>query len=142
MTVNNKFMMNVSAKSANESFARACISAFAAQLDPTLEEVNDIKTAVSEAVTNCIVHAYREKIGKIYITGELLEGNIIRIKIRDTGCGIENVEKAMEPLYTTRADQDRSGMGFTFMEAFMDEVKVTSQVGKGTCVHMSKKIGN
>ena len=142
MTVNNKFMMNVSAKSANESFARACISAFAAQLDPTLEEVSDIKTAVSEAVTNCIVHAYREKIGKIYITGELLEGNIIRIKIRDTGCGIENVEKAMEPLYTTRADQDRSGMGFTFMEAFMDEVKVTSQVGKGTCVHMSKKIGN
>ena len=110
MTVNNKFMMNVSAKSANESFARACISAFAAQLDPTLEEINDIKTAVSEAVTNCIVHAYREKIGKIYITGELLEGNIIRIKIRDTGCGIENVEKAMEPRYTTGGGE-RAGAG-------------------------------
>ena len=141
MTVNNKFMMNVSAKSANESFARACISAFAAQLDPTLEEVNDIKTAVSEAVTNCIVHAYREKIGKIYITGELLEGNIIRIKIRDTGCGIENVEKAMEPMFTTKPEDDRSGMGFSFMEAFMDTVEVESKVGEGTSVKMTKTIG-
>ena len=140
MTVNNKFMMNVSAKSANESFARACISAFAAQLDPTLEEVSDIKTAVSEAVTNCIVHAYREKIGKIYITGELLEGNIIRIKIRDTGCGIENVEKAMEPMFTTKPEDDRSGMGFSFMEAFMDTVKVRSKVGNGTTIVMQKKI--
>ena len=142
MTVNNKFMMNVSAKSANESFARACISAFAAQLDPTLEEVNDIKTAVSEAVTNCIVHAYREKIGKIYITGELLEGNIIRIKIRDTGCGIENVEKAMEPMFTTKPEDDRSGMGFSFMEAFMDRLEVVSEPGKGTSVHMVRRLGN
>ena len=130
MTVNNKFMMNVSAKSANESFARACISAFAAQLDPTLEEVN---------VTNCIVHAYREKIGKIYITGELLEGNIIRIKIRDTGCGIENVEKAMEPLYTT-VGGERAGLGFAVMQSFMDSVKVRSKVGKGTTIVMQKKI--
>ena len=107
MEVNNKFTMNMLAKSANEGFARACISAFAAQLDPTLEEVNDIKTAVSEAVTNCIVHAYKEKIGKIYITGELCDKNTIRIKIRDTGCGIENVEKAMEPLYTTVAASGR-----------------------------------
>lgn len=139
MTVNNKFMMNVSAKSANESFARACISAFAAQLDPTLEEVNDIKTAVSEAVTNCIVHAYREKIGKIYITGELFEGNIIRIKIRDTGCGIENVEKAMEPLYTT-VGGERAGLGFAVMQSFMDSVKVRSKVGNGTTIVMQKKI--
>ena len=125
--------------SANESFARACISAFAAQLDPTLEEVNDIKTAVSEAVTNCIVHAYREKIGKIYITGELLEGNIIRIKIRDTGCGIENVEKAMEPLYTT-VGGERAGLGFAVMQSFMDSVKVRSKVGNGTTIVMQKKI--
>ena len=112
---------------------------FAAQLDPTLEEVNDIKTAVSEAVTNCIVHAYREKIGKIYITGELLEGNIIRIKIRDTGCGIENVEKAMEPLYTT-VGGERAGLGFAVMQSFMDSVKVRSKVGNGTTIVMQKKI--
>ena len=113
--------------------------ALAAQLDPTLEEINDIKTAVSEAVTNCIVHAYREKIGKIYITGELLEGNIIRIKIRDTGCGIENVEKAMEPLYTT-VGGERAGLGFAVMQSFMDSVKVRSKLGKGTTIVMLKKI--
>ena len=112
---------------------------FRSQLDPTLEEVSDIKTAVSEAVTNCIVHAYREKIGKIYITGELLEGNIIRIKIRDTGCGIENVEKAMEPLYTT-VGGERAGLGFAVMQSFMDSVKVRSKVGKGTTIVMLKKI--
>ena len=94
---------------------------------------------MSEAVTNCIVHAYREKIGKIYITGELLEGNIIRIKIRDTGCGIENVEKAMEPLYTT-VGGERAGLGFAVMQSFMDSVKVRSKVGKGTTIVMLKKI--
>ena len=94
---------------------------------------------MSEAVTNCIVHAYREKIGKIYITGELLEGNIIRIKIRDTGCGIENVEKAMEPLYTT-VGGERAGLGFAVMQSFMDSVKVRSKVGKGTTIVMQKKI--
>ena len=114
MEVNNKFTMNVLAKSANEGFARACISAFAAQLDPTLEEVNDIKTAVSEAVT-------------------------IRIKIRDTGCGIENVEKAMEPLYTT-VGGERAGLGFAVMQSFMDTVKVRSAVGKGTSIVMTKRI--
>ena len=139
MEVNNKFTMNMLAKSANEGFARACISAFAAQLDPTLEEVNDIKTAVSEAVTNCIVHAYKEKIGKIYITGELCDKNTIRIKIRDTGCGIENVEKAMVPLYTT-VGGERAGRGFAVMQSFMDTVKVRSAVGKGTSIVMTKRI--
>ncbi len=139
MQINNKFSMNVMAKSANEGFARACISAFAAQLDPTLEEINDIKTAVSEAVTNCIVHAYKEKIGKIYISGELCENNIIRIKIRDAGCGIENVEKAMEPLYTT-VGGERAGLGFAVMQSFMDTVRVRSALGKGTTIVMTKKI--
>lgn len=139
MEINNKFTMNILSKSANEGFARACISAFAAQLDPTLEELGDIKTAVSEAVTNCIVHAYREKIGKIYITGELCDKNMIRIKIRDTGCGIENVEKAMEPLYTT-VGGERAGLGFAVMQSFMDTVKVRSAVGKGTSIVMTKRI--
>lgn len=139
MQVNNKFSMNLAAKSANEGFSRACISAFAAQLDPTLEEINDIKTAVSEAVTNCIVHAYKDKIGKIYISAELLENNSIRIKIRDTGCGIENVEKAMEPLYTT-VGGERAGLGFAVMQSFMDTVRVRSAPGKGTSIVMTKKI--
>ncbi len=139
MQVNNKFSMNIPAKSANEGFARACIAAFAAQLDPTLEEIGDIKTAVSEAVTNCIVHAYKEKIGKIYISAELCEGNIIKIKIRDTGCGIENIEKAMEPLYTT-VGGERAGLGFAVMQSFMDSVKVRSYVGSGTSIVMQKKI--
>ena len=139
MEINNKFTMNILSKSDNEGFARAYISTFAAQLDPTLEELGDIKTAVSEAVTNCIVHAYREKIGKIYITGELCDKNMIRIKIRDTGCGIENVEKAMEPLYTT-VGGERAGLGFAVMQSFMDTVKVRSAVGKGTSIVMTKRI--
>ena len=137
----NEMDLKFLSRSSNESFARAAVAAFVAQIDPTIDELADIKTAVSEAVTNCIVHAYREDLGMIYINVKLFENGTIAIRVRDKGCGIENVKKAMEPLYTTRADQDRSGMGFTFMEAFMDEVKVTSQVGKGTCVHMSKKIG-
>lgn len=139
MKVTNKFVMNLAAKSANEGFARACIAAFAAQLDPTLEEINDIKTAVSEAVTNCIVHAYKESIGKIYITAELCEEGVLKIKIRDTGCGMENVEKAMEPLYTT-VGGERAGLGFAVMQSFMDSVRVRSTVGRGTTVVMIKKI--
>ena len=141
MKVINRFNMTVMSRSSNESFARACVAAFAIQTDPTLEEISDIKTAVSEAVTNCIVHAYKENIGKIYISGEICEGNILKVKIRDTGCGIENVERAMEPLYTTRPELERSGMGFSFMEAFMDEVQVESEPGKGTIVRMKKIIG-
>lgn len=139
MKVTNKFSMTFLAKSSNESFARACVSAFATQLDPTLEEISDIKTAVSEAVTNCIVHAYRSEMGNIYITSELLEQNIIRIKIRDKGCGIENVEKAMEPLYTT-VGGERAGLGFAVMQSFMDRISVRSAPGKGTTVTMYKKI--
>lgn len=139
MKVTNKFSMALLAKSSNESFARACVSAFATQLDPTLEEISDIKTAVSEAVTNCIVHAYRSEMGNIYITSELLEPNIIRIKIRDKGCGIENVEKAMEPLYTT-VGGERAGLGFAVMQSFMDRISVRSAPGKGTTVTMYKKI--
>lgn len=125
----------------NEGLARVAAAAFASQLNPTLEEVADLKTAVSEAVTNCIIHGYQGEVHKIRMKCVRKERTIY-LDIEDDGIGIADVEKAMEPLYTTRADQDRSGMGFTFMEAFMDEVKVTSQVGKGTCVHMSKKIGN
>ena len=140
MKITNKFNMTLVAKSANEGFARACVAAFAAQLDPTIEEVSDIKTAVSEAVTNCIVHAYKEEIGKIYISADLTDSNTVRVKIRDTGCGMEDVEKAMEPLYTT-AGGERAGLGFAVMQSFMDGIKVRSAVGKGTTVQMVKKIG-
>lgn len=139
MEITNKFNMTVLSRSANESFVRACVSAFAAQLDPTLEEISDIKTAVSEAVTNCIVHAYKEGAGKIYITGELTSNNMLRIKIRDRGCGIENIEKAMEPLFTT-VGGERAGLGFAVMQSFMDSVRVRSAGGKGTTVSMTKKI--
>jgi len=139
MAVINQFSLNIPARSANESFARAAVSAFAAQLDPTLEEISDIKTAVSEAVTNCIVHAYKEKLGNIYITAELFDDNSIRIKIRDKGCGIENIEKAMEPLYTT-VGGERAGLGFAVMQSFMDKIKVSSKPGKGTTVTMIKRI--
>ena len=137
--VKNSFNMNLMSRSSNEGFARAVVSAFATQLDPTLEEISDIKTAVSEAVTNSIVHAYSNGIGKIYISCELLEPNIIKIKIRDKGCGIENVEKAMEPLFTT-VGGERAGLGFAVMQSFMDTLKVRSTVGKGTTIVMTKKI--
>ncbi len=137
--VNNNFTMTVLSRSSNESFARATVSAFASQLDPTLEEISDIKTAVSEAVTNCIVHAYDNGFGKIYISAELIEPNIIKIKIRDRGKGIENVGKAMEPLYTT-VGGERAGLGFAVMMSFMDSVKVRSTLGKGTSIIMTKKI--
>ena len=139
MKIINKFSMSLLARSANEGFARACISAFASQLDPTLEEINDIKTAVSEAVTNCIVHAYSEKLGKIYITAEIFEDRVLKVKIRDTGCGIENIDLAIQPLFTT-VGGERAGLGFAVMQSFMDSVKVTSKVGKGTTVIMKKKI--
>ena len=131
--------MNILSRSANEGFARSVVASFAAQLDPTLEEINDIKTAVSEAVTNCIVHAYRENLGKIYISGEITDTNIIKIKIRDNGCGIENIEKAMEPLFTT-VGGERAGLGFAVMQSFMDTIRVRSHVGKGTTITMLKKI--
>lgn len=134
----NKFTLTVESFSSNEYFVRAAVSAFITQLDPTLEELNDIKTSVSEAVTNCIVHAYKDKIGKIYISVELVDG-IVKIKIRDRGCGIENVEEAMQPLFTT-VGGERAGLGFAVMESFSDKVKVKSQVGKGTTVTLIKKL--
>lgn len=139
MEIINKFSINMMSRSANEGFARSAVAAFVTQLDPTLEEINDIKTAVSEAVTNCIVHAYREGLGKIYITGEIYNNNIIKIKIRDNGCGIDNVEKAMEPLFTT-VGGERAGLGFAVMQSFMDDIRVRSNPGKGTTVTLTKKI--
>ena len=140
MEIINKFSMNILSRSANEGFARATVAAFAAQLDPTLEEINDIKTAVSEAVTNCIVHAYREEVGEIIIEVKLCEGRLICIDIRDKGCGIENIKQAREPLFTTDAAGERSGMGFTVMESFCDELRVTSRKDRGTTVTLLKRL--
>ena len=123
----------------NESFARVTVAAFLARLDPTVEEMEDVKTAVSEAVTNAIIHGYLGEVHKIVITGEI-EDDWLRITVEDKGTGIADIEKAMEPLYTTRPELERSGMGFLFMEAFMDEVQVESEPGKGTAVHMKKRI--
>ena len=135
----NKFSMQLLSRSANESFARVAVSAFVTQLDPTREEINDIQTAVSEAVTNCIVHAYKNEIGNIYIQVRILECNVVEIKIRDKGCGIPDVDRAMEPLYTT-AGGERAGLGFAVMQSFMDNLRVVSKVGKGTTVTMKKRI--
>ncbi|MBQ3145752.1 MAG: anti-sigma F factor [Clostridia bacterium] len=126
-------------KSNNESFARITIAAFVAQLDPTIEEISDIKTAVSEAVTNCIIHGYEEKEGTVKIECKLF-ANSIEIEISDNGKGIENVEKARQALYTSKPELERSGMGFTIMESFMDEVKIESVLGLGTKVTMKKMI--
>lgn len=124
----------------NEGLARVAVAAFCTQLNPTLEEVSDLKTAVSEAVTNCIIHAYEGKVQKIEVRCRM-QGRVIWVDVIDKGIGIENISKAMEPIFTTKPEKDRSGMGFTFMEAFMDEVTVESQVGDGTTVHMKKTIG-
>ena len=136
----NEMELQFISKSRNEAFARITVAAFAAQLDPTIEELADIKTAVSEAVTNCIIHAYEGKVQKIEVRCRM-QGRIIWVDVIDKGIGIEDISKAMEPMFTTKPEKDRSGMGFTFMEAFMDEVNVESQVGDGTTVHMKKTIG-
>lgn len=135
-----RMYMEIDAISENESFARVAVATFASRLNPTLEEIADIKTAVSEAVTNAIIHGYDGKEGIVYITCEIDE-NVIHITIEDKGKGIDNVEKAREPLYTTKPDEDRSGMGFVFMEVFMDELFVESKLSEGTIIKMSKKIG-
>ena len=135
----NEMKLTLTSRSSNESFARVAVAAFAAQLDPTVEEIGDIKTAVSEAVTNCIVHAYKEALGPIYITVGIFENRKVRIKIRDVGCGIEDVERAMEPLFTT-GGEERAGLGFAVMESFTDSLKVRSRKDKGTTVTMEKII--
>lgn len=139
MKAKNEFTMKLYSRSCNESFARVAAASFISQLDPTIEEINDIKTAVSEAVTNCIVHGYKDTFGYIYMSVQIYDNSIIKIRIRDKGCGIEDIEKAMEPMYTTAGDE-RAGLGFAVMQSFMDKVRVTSQVGKGTTVTFTKKL--
>lgn len=139
MKPTNEVKLTFLSRSANEGFARTAAACFAAQLDPTLDEVNDVKTAVSEAVTNCIVHAYPERLGLVSMRLRLFEDNTLEIVIKDSGVGIPDVERARKPLYTTGGD-DRSGMGFTIMESFMDTLKVRSTPGKGTTVTMRRQV--
>lgn len=139
MKKTNEFRLTIDSKSINEGFARVAVSAFVAALDPTLEELADLKTAVSEAVTNAIVHGYRDTCGKIYITTTIYDASTVKITIRDKGCGIENVTEAMTPLFTT-GEGERAGLGFTVMESFCDKVRVRSSLGKGTSVTLIKKI--
>ena len=139
MKSDNYVTMEFLSRSSNESFARRAAAGFAAQLDPTLDELGDIKTAVSEAVTNAIVHAYPEKLGKIVIKMRILEGQILELVVRDWGCGIPDVDRARQPLYTT-GGEERSGMGFTIMESFTDRLQVKSVPDKGTTVIMRKRI--
>ena len=136
----NKMRLVFDGISENESFARMAVAAFAVQLNPTMNELADIKTAVSEGVTNAIVHGYEGKGGDVEIRADIT-GNLLHIEIIDEGIGIENVSLAMEPFYTTRADEERSGMGFSVMESFMDKLTVRSTVGKGTVITMRKKLG-
>ena len=141
-TLQNYFKMQIPSCSVNESFSRKCASAFVSALDPTLSEMADIRTAVSEAVTNCIVHAYKEKAGTIYISGKYFSDRTVEIKIRDKGCGIKDIQKAMEPLYTTDTSGERGGMGFAIMGSFMNKLRVVSSVGKGTTVTMVKNLND
>lgn len=134
----NSFKLTVEAKSVNEAFCRVVISSFVTVLDPTIEELTDLKTAVSEAVTNCIVHGYAKENGNIYISGNITD-SIVTIKIADKGCGIENIKQAMTPMFTT-GSSDRAGLGFTVMQSFCDRVSVKSSLGKGTTVTLVKNI--
>ena len=134
----NEFKIKMPSLSANEALARSVVAAFCSQIDPSAAEIADIKCAVSEAVTNCIVHGYRDSIGVIYIDIKLLEDRVVRVDIKDKGCGIEDVKAARVPLFTTDAANERSGMGFTVMESFCDTVRVRSKLGWGTCVTLFK----
>lgn len=139
MKFGNYMILEFPSKSTNEAFARSAVACFAAQMDPTLEELGDIRTAVSEAVTNCIVHAYPDSMGNITMRCRILKDNVLDIVIKDKGVGIPDLEQARRPTYTT-GGADRSGMGFTIMESFMTSFEVTSEPGKGTTVHMRRKI--
>ena len=136
----NEMEICFDSRSENEGFARVAVASFMTQLNPTIEEVADVKTAVSEAVTNAIIHGYEQKVKKIKIRCSV-EDTLFTVEVSDQGKGIENVERAMEPMFTTRPEDDRSGMGFSFMEAFMDTVEVKSEPGNGTCVKMTRTIG-
>ncbi|SFP56152.1 stage II sporulation protein AB (anti-sigma F factor) [Oscillibacter sp. PC13] len=135
----NEFVLEFPSRSSNEGFARAAVACFAAQMDPTLNELEDIKTAVSEAVTNAIVHAYPDIIGKVQVKARILPEHILEVTVRDYGRGIPDIEKARQPMYTT-GGEERSGMGFTIMESFMDKLSVRSVPGRGTTVAMKKKL--
>ena len=139
MKFENYMILEFPSKSTNEAFARSAVACFAAQLDPTLEELGDIRTAVSEAVTNCIVHAYPNALGIITVRCRILKDNVLDIVVKDRGVGIADTEQARRPMFTT-GGTDRSGMGFTIMESFMTSFEVTSQLGKGTTVHMRRKL--
>lgn len=139
--IQNEMKLSLPAFSVNEGIARSAVAVFVSQMNPTIEELADIKCAVSEAVTNCIVHAYSGGSGVIYITVRICERGVVRIEIRDTGCGIADISRAREPLYTTDPGGERSGMGFSVMESFTDKLRVRSKVGAGTTVTMQKKIG-
>ncbi len=136
----NELRMELPSLSVNEGIARSLVSVFVSQLDPTYEELSDLKCAVSEAVTNSIVHGYKNTVGTIYITLKILKERTVKIEVRDKGCGIENIRAAMQPLFTTDPDGERSGMGFTVMESFTDKVTVVSRLGNGTKVTMIKAI--
>ena len=139
MEKQNEMQLILDSRSVNEGFARAAVAAFAAQLDPTVEELNDIKTLTSEAVTNCIVHAYPNLCGRIYITCRIYAGGLLEISVKDRGIGIEDIAKAKEPMFTT-GGQERAGMGITIMESFAENFRLTSRPGKGTCVRMRKRV--
>jgi len=139
MKFENYMILEFPSRSTNEAFARSVVACFAAQLDPTLEELGDIRTAVSEAVTNCIVHAYPDGLGIISLRCRILKDNMLDIVIKDRGVGIPDIEQARRPAYTT-GGADRSGMGFTIMESFMTDLEITSKAGKGTTVHMRRKL--
>ena len=140
MKPKNEMKLSFESRSCNESFARTSVAAFIAVLDPTVEEISDIKTAVSEAVTNCIVHGYKNGIGIVYIHAKIFEGNRVVINIKDKGCGVPDIKKAMEPLYTTCDTGERAGLGFSIMDSFMDKLKVRSVLEKGTSVTLEKSI--
>ena len=139
MKFNNFMILEFPSKSCNEAFARSAVACFAAQLDPTMEELGDIRTAVSEAVTNCIVHAYPDELGLITLRCRILKDNVLDIVVKDKGIGISDPEQARRPMFTT-GGSDRSGMGFTIMESFMTSFELTSEPGKGTTVHMRRKL--
>ncbi len=138
----NEMKLSFPSKSCNEAFARSAVAAFIMNLDPTVGELSDLKTAVSEAVTNCIVHGYRRQSGTIYISGKITGSGKVTVRIRDKGCGIADVAQAMQPLFTTAADEERAGLGFAVMQSFCDKVRVKSAPGKGTTVTLEKQIAD
>ena len=140
--ISNAMKITLPSLSVNEGVARSVVAAFCAQANPTAVDIADIKCAVSEAITNCIVHGYKEKIGDIHVTVKIYENNLVKITVKDKGCGIADVNQARQPLFTTDRENERSGMGFTVMESFMDRLSVRSAVGKGTTVTMSKRLND